>query len=137
MTNIIATQKEQTQVTRRQAPRTKVDYRLQVGLKKVIPAFRGESGQKRDTDWYMGLVQNISNSGMCITTNEPLELLSFVEISVIQPSKLAKKKRYTGMIVWRTEQTDRKSYRYGIEFVISWIRRAFYRKNKKIRFSSR
>ena len=138
MSNIPETQKDQAQVDRRQSPRTRVGSRIQVGLKRVTPAFRAESEEEQEVDAgrYGALVHNISDIGMCITTDEPLETFAFVDISVSQPSRLTKKKRYSGVIVWGTEQRDKKTYRYGIEFVSSWIQRTFYRKNKKMRFKS-
>ena len=129
--------KEQTRVDRRQAPRKQVGSRVQVGLKRVTPAFRAQSEPEVDADWYMALVRDISERGMCITTDEPMETSAFVIISVIQSTRLAKRKRYSGVIVWGTPPTEKETYRYGIEFVSSWIRHTLYRKHKKKRSTSK
>ena len=67
---------------------------------------------------YEGKVLNISQGGMSIATDLPLNILSQVEIKVEQSADLPRNKRYTGRVVWGLILQDLYAgkYRYGIKF---------------------
>mgnify|MGYP000016933726 CR=1 FL=1 len=119
------------QVDRRLTPRTIVDNRISISVKHTTPAFHDKTEQEEYTNRCMARVYDISDKGMCITTKFPLDSYYFVEISVIQDSQYPTKDKYSGVITWCLYNKDRNSYRYGIEFLSSWIRRKLYRRQKK------
>lgn len=115
---------------RRVVPRSQVVSSISISIGRVTPAFQPEAEHEEDTSRYMGLVYDISDRGMCITTQDPLPGCSFVDISVIRDPENIMREKYSGVIIWDSERNDDKNYRYGIEFVSSWIRRKVYRKYK-------
>ena len=119
------------QADRRLAPRTLVSNRISISVEHATPAFQDKAEEEVYTKRCMGQVYDISDKGMCITTKNPLGRYYFVEISVIQDTQDAIKDRYSGVITWGLYNRDKKYYRYGIEFLSSWIRRKLYRKYNK------
>ncbi len=118
------------QADRRLTPRTIVGNEISISVEHTTPAFQDKTEQEEYTNRCMGQVYDISDKGMCITTKNPLGKYYFIEISVIQDSQNAIKDRYSGVITWGLYNKDRNHYRYGIEFLSSWIRRKIYRKHK-------
>lgn len=118
---------------RRLTPRTKVAHMISINVGHTTPAFQDKTEpQEEDTKQYMGQVHDISDKGMCITTQNPLEEHYFVNISIIQDTEYTTRDNYSGVITWCSYEKENNNYRYGIEFLSTWIRRKIDRKYKKM-----
>lgn len=117
---------------RRLTPRTKVDNIISVSVGHATPAFQAKTVEEEDTNHCMGQLYDVSDKGMCITTQDPLSEYYFVKIYIIQDSQYTAKDYYSGVITWCLYNNDKQRYRYGIEFLSTWIRRKTNRKYNKI-----
>ena len=111
------------QSERRLTPRTQVGNIISISIGAVTPAFLDKTEQEENTNRFRGQIDDISDKGMGITTLESIDEYSFIEISVIQDSQHTTKDTYSGVIVWSSYNQLKNNYRYGIEFISSWIRR--------------
>lgn len=66
-----------------------------------------------------GKMIDVSQNGMSIATDLPLNVMSQVEIKVEQSVDLPQNKRFSGRIVWGLiiQDLDAGKYRYGIKFI--------------------
>jgi hypothetical protein len=120
------------QIDRRLTPRTKVNNKISISIGHTTPAFQDSIEMPEDAYRCVGELFDISDRGICITTHDPLSTHYFVDVYVSQDSHHDIKDRYSGVIIWGLHNKDQNHYRYGIEFLSSWIRRKIYRKYNKI-----
>ena len=77
---------------------------------------------------YKAKMCNISYGGMCIASERLFASDTIVDILISSTPISLAKQRYTGVIVWNAKDEASENMIYGVEFLSSWIRRKFYRK---------
>ena len=68
---------------------------------------------------FEGKIFNISKGGMTCSTDMPLNIMTQVNIKVVQSAELPQNKRYSGKVVWATFTGDlcTGNYLYGLKFI--------------------
>lgn len=113
-------------IDRRQSKRMDVIKPIRIRSLGNVIDIPSEREAEKDSHW--GRIYNTSDCGMCIASNALFSSNTILYVDTSEISKDIDRQQYTGIIIWYTEVMDQEKYCYGMEFLFSWIRRKFYRK---------